>query len=132
MTLLSGLGAFFAYFGLGVGCVCLFLALYLPLTAHRELALIRAGNTSAAIALGGTLLGYCLPLASAIAHGVSLVDAGLWAAVALVAQVAAHALVRLLLPGFPRRIEAGDAAAATLSAAVHLGVGLLNAAAMVY
>lgn len=132
MTYLHGLPAFAGYFGVGVGFVALYLALYLHFTPHRELRLIRDGNTAAATALAGSLLGFCLPLASAMAHSVSLMDLALWGLVALLAQTAAYALVRLLLPGFPARMERGEQAAALLSATLHLGVGLINAAAMTY
>lgn len=132
MAYLQGLPAFAGYFGIGIGFVALYLALYLQFTPHRELQLIRDGNSAAATALAGSLLGFCLPLASAMAHSVSLMDLALWGLVALLAQTAAYALVRLLLPGFPARMERGEQAAALLSATLHLGVGLINAAAMTY
>ncbi|RDZ26130.1 DUF350 domain-containing protein [Lysobacter silvisoli] len=132
MTYLQGLPAFAGYFAIGLGYVALFLALYLQLTPHRELQLIRDGNLAAATALAGALLGFCLPLASAMAHSVSTLDLALWGAVALLAQAIAHGLVRWLLPGFPARIERGEQSAAVLSATLHLSVGLINAAAMTY
>jgi putative membrane protein len=132
MSYLQGLPAFAGFFGVGLGFVALFLALYIHLTPHRELQLIRDGNIAASTALAGALTGFCLPLASAIAHSVNVVDLAVWGVVALLAQFAAHLLVRLLLPQFPVRIERGEQAAAVLSATIHVGVGLLNAAAMVY
>jgi putative membrane protein len=130
MDYLDGFPAFAAYFGMGIGFVALFLLVFLYLTPHRELALIRAGNHAAAMSLAGALVGFCLPLAQAIAHSVSLLDLGIWGAVALAGQFVAHLLIRLLLPAFPARIERGDTAAGLLSAALHVGIGLLNAAAM--
>ncbi|MEG3792486.1 DUF350 domain-containing protein [Lysobacter sp. CCNWLW3] len=132
MSYLQGLPAFAGYFAVGLGFVALFLAVYLQFTPHRELQLIRDGNLAASTALAGALLGFCLPLASAMAHSLSLIDLAVWGAVAMLAQAAAHLLTRLLLPGFPARIERGEQAAALLSATLHLGVGLINAAAMTY
>lgn len=132
MTYLQGLPAFAGYFGVGLGFVSLFFALYLHLTPHRELQLIRDGNLAASIALSGALAGFCLPLASAIAHSVAYVDLALWGGIAFVAQFAAYLVVRALLPGFRARIERGEQASAVLSATLHVGIGLLNAAAMVY
>lgn len=129
---LQGMPAFAGYFGMGLGFVALFLLCFLHFTPHRELQLIRGGNIAAGLSLAGALLGFCLPLAAAIAHSVSHLDLGLWGLVALVAQLAAHVFVRLLLPGFPARIERGEQAAALVSAALHIGVGLLNAASMAY
>lgn len=132
MSYLSGLPAFASFFAMGLGFIALFLLSYLYLTPHRELALIRGGNLAASTALTGAMLGYSLPLARALAQSADALDLAVWAAVALIAQLAAYLFVRLLLPAFPARIEAGDQAAALLSAALHIAVGLLNAAAMAY
>ncbi len=132
MAYLQGLPAFALYFAMGLGFIALFLVLYLQLTPHRELALIRSGNQAAAIALGGALLGFALPLASALAHTVGAVDLGIWASIALVCQAAAYGFTRLLLPNFPARIEAGEHSAAWLATALHVAVGMINAAAMSY
>lgn len=132
MDYLQGLPAFAGYFGMGLGFVALFLLLFLQFTPHRELQLIRDGNLAASTSLAGAMVGFCLPMASAIGHSVSYVDLGIWGFIALIGQVMAHLLTRLLLPQFPARIERGEQAAAVLSAAVHVGIGLLNAAAMSY
>jgi putative membrane protein len=132
MEYLKGLPAFASYFGMGVGFVALFLLLFLHFTPHRELRLIREGNLAASIALAGALIGFCIPLSAAIAHSVSTLDLAVWGAVALVAQAVAHLLTRLLLPAFPQRIERGESSAAVLAVAMHVGTGLVNAAAMAY
>lgn len=132
MDYFQGLHAFVRYFGMGLGFVALFLLGFLHFTPHRELQLIRQGNLAASTALAGALVGFCLPLSAAISHSVSLLDLAAWGLVALVAQFAAHLLARLLLPGFSGRIERGEQSAAVISASLHLGIGLLNAAAMAY
>ena len=132
MAYLQGLSAFAIFFGMGVGFVALFLAIYVWVTPHAEITLIRAGNSAAAVGFAGTLIGYCLPLAGALAGSTAPVDLAIWATVALVAQIAAYGLVRLILPGYPARIEAGEMSAAITAAGVHLGIGLINAAAMSY
>lgn len=131
-TYLQGLSAFAMFFGMGVGFVALFLAIYLWLTPQAEIRLIRAGNAAAALALAGALVGYCLPLAAALAGSNAPADLAVWATVALLAQVVAYVLARWLLPGLPARLEAGDMAAAITAASVHVGIGLINAAAMAY
>ena len=55
-----------------------------------------------------------------------------WAFIALVAQLAAYAMVAMLLKDFPKRINRGEMAAAVLAAAIHVSVGLVNSAAMNY
>ncbi len=132
MDYLQGLPAFAIHFSMGLGFVALFLLIYLWLTPHAEIRLVRAGNLAAATALAGALVGYCLPLASALAHSVAPLDLAIWAGIALAGQLAAYGATRWLLPGYPARIEAGESSAAVLSASLHVGVGLLNAAAMSY
>ncbi|KPA87400.1 putative membrane protein [Pseudomonas asplenii] len=108
----------------------LYACLYTRMTPHREWTLIREGNIAAAIALGGALIGFAIPAASAIAHSVSLVDFLIWALIALVAQLLAFGLVSLSIRGLSVRIAKGESAAAILSAAISISVGLLNAACM--
>ena len=77
---LQGLPAFAAYFLAAVLCCVAYVVAYTAITPNRELELIRAGNPSAALSVGMSLIGFALPLASAIFHSVNLVDCLLWAA----------------------------------------------------
>jgi putative membrane protein len=129
---LSGLPLFLEYFLVGLLLFGAFLALYSWATPYNERALIREGNVAAAISLAGAILGFMLPLASAIAHSVSLVDMLVWGVVALVVQIAVFVVVSRALPAFAEAIRAGKTAAATLLAALAIAVGLLNAACMTY
>ena len=126
----QGLADFAIYFGMGLGFMVLYVVLYLYATPHREITLIRGDNLPAAVVLAGALLGFVLPLASALRVADGLLDVAAWAFMALIAQLAAYALVSLLLKDFSRRINRGEMAAAVLAAAIHVGVGLLNSAAM--
>lgn len=123
---------FLVYFGSSVGLLLVFVAIYVWLTPHREWLLIRAGNTAAAISMSGALLGFALPLASAINHSESLYDMLIWGMVALLVQAAAFLAARILVPGLPARIEDNDCAAATIAAAIAVSVGILNAACLTY
>ena len=127
---MQGFADFAAYFGMGIGFMLLYLLLYLYATPHREITLIRGDNLPAAIVLAGALLGFALPLASALRIGGGLIDVAAWASIALFAQLAAYALVALLLRDFSKRINRGEIAAAVMAATIHLGLGMLNSAAM--
>ena len=127
---MQGLPDFVIYFGMGLGFMLLYVVLYLYATPHREITLIRGDNLPAAVVLAGALLGFALPLATALRIAGGLLDVAAWAFMALVAQLAAYALVALLLKDFSKRINRGEMAAAVLAAAIHLGVGLINSAAM--
>jgi putative membrane protein len=102
------------------------------ITPHPEIRLIREGNAAAAASLGGALIGFALPLASAVENSVSLLDMLLWAAVALVVQLLAYAIARLLVRDIASQIEAGRVSAGVLLGALAIAIGLLNAASMTY
>ena len=53
-----------------------YLFVYARVTPHDEFQLIRDTVSSAAIALGLSLLGFVLPVVSAIAHSADVVDCG--------------------------------------------------------
>src|SRR5262245_1801602 len=126
----QGIGPHFVYFVLALLVAMLFVAIYIRATPYREFALIREGNSAAAISLGGALLGFSLPLAKAVAQSESVLDMLIWAGVALVAQLVAFLLARGVLKDLASHIQQGKPAAATFLAAVSVAIGLLNAAAM--
>lgn len=131
-TLLAGLPAFFAYLVSGGALLAVFAAIYLRVTPHPELALIRQGNTAAATGFVGALIGYTLPLASAISHSINFFDMLLWAGVGLVVQLLVVAMARKALPTLFSEIERNNLAPALLLAGVSVTAGLVNAASMTY
>lgn len=105
--------------------------IYQWVTPYNEKALIRQGNLAAAIALAGALIGYVLPLASALSHTVSLPEFAAWATLAGVIQIAAFTGVRLVaLPDVKTRIENGETSIGVYLAGISIAVGVLNAACM--
>jgi putative membrane protein len=129
---LSALPQFLSYFLVALLMVSVFWSIYTFLTPHDELALIREGNTSAALAITGALLGFALPVAAAITHSVSLMALVQWSLVAMAVQLAVYTLLRLLMPGLNASIVQDRPAGAILLAGLSLLCGLLNAAAMHY
>lgn len=108
-----------------------FKLIYQAATPYNERSLIRDGNVAAAITLGAALLGYILPLASALEHTVSLLEFAVWALLAGIIQIVTFTIVRVLvMRDFSDRIVRGELAAAIYMASISLGVGLLNAACM--
>lgn len=132
LHLLAPLPNFFAYLGTALGLTVLFSVLYTAVTPQAEWKMLREGNVSAALAFGGALMGFVIPLASAIAHSISLLDTLLWGLVALLVQLVAFFGVWMILPGLPRQIEADHRGVATIAAIFFLSVGLLNAACLVW
>lgn len=129
---LTGLPAFLSYFAAAIGLLAVFLLAYLWITPYREISLIREGNAAAAASLSGALIGFVLPLASAIVHSVSLLDMAVWGLIALIIQLLAYLAARLLLPNLARSIPGGQIASGVFLAALSLAIGLLNAACMTY
>ena len=127
---LTGIVAHFVYFGIASIAVVVFVAIYVMVTPHHEFRLIRQGNTAAAISLGGAILGYTIPLAKAVSQSESISDMLLWSGVALVAQLVAYGITRLILPQLSSHVDEGKSAAGVFLAAISIAIGLLNAAAM--
>jgi putative membrane protein len=125
-----GLPAFLTYFAIAIVLLLLFGVIYTRLTAHDEFALIRQGNSAAAVALGGSLVAFVLPLCSAIVHSVSLVDFVIWGLIALAIQIATFFGVRILLPNLSQRISNDEMAAGLFVALTSIAVGAINAACM--
>lgn len=131
MTSLATLPGFLIYFIVGIALLSGAMAVYLRVTPHAELALIRAGNDGAAIGFAGAMIGFALPIASAFAHSVNILDAAVWAVVALVVQLLAFFVAaRLLGSGWRESMEKGESAGSILKAAVAIAVGMLNAACL--
>ena len=105
-------------------------ALYAVVTPHREIQLIREGNTAAALSFGGVLVGIALPLAFALAASTSVLEIALWGATTIVVQLALFWVVDLLLRGLPQRIKEGEVAAAALLVGAKLAVAAILAAAV--
>lgn len=130
---MTGAGHFILAFGLS----CLFLAIFKRIyqwsTPYDEAALIRDGNMAAAIALSGAIIGFALPLASALTQTADPVEFTMWALLAGVIQIVASLVVRrFVVRDLVERIQGGNIASATYLAATAIGVGMLNAASMTY
>jgi putative membrane protein len=109
----------------------IFKVVYQWVTPYNEGKLIREGNVAAALALGGALVGYVLPLASALSNTVTLLEFCAWATLAGVLQIAAFTLVRLVaMKDVAARIEKGEISAGVYLLSISLAVGVLNAACM--
>jgi len=108
----------------------LFQLIYTRLTPHTEFALIREGNTAAAIALGGSLIGFALPASNIIAYSVSVLDFVVWVVIAAVVQLLTFLGTSLVVKDLSARIGRGETAAAVYSASVAISIGFINSACM--
>lgn len=133
---LQGLPFFFAYLLGAIALLVAFMYCYSRITPHHEWALIREGNAAAASAYGGSILGFTIPLYSAMAHSVNYLDFLLWGIIAFGVQLATFFVIKLFLrrqgESLSRHITEGHQAYGILVAAVAVAVGLLNAASMTW
>jgi putative membrane protein len=129
---LAGFDDFLLYFGLSIAFVGVFVMIYTRITPYDEFKLIRSGNTAAAASLSGSIVGFSLPLASAVVHSVHPWDMMLWSGIALVVQLMVYALVRVTMLNVSRRIPEGEVSAGVFLGALSVAAGILNAACMTY
>jgi putative membrane protein len=127
----EGALAFLIAFGTALAFLIAFQFIYQLVTPHNERKLIREGNSAAAVVLGGALIGYAIPVASAMTQAHSLAEFAAWAALAGVIQIVAFLIVRrLVVNDVTHRIERGEVPVALWLAAVSIAIGLINAASM--
>jgi putative membrane protein len=105
-------------------------AVYILLTPHKEITLIREGNTAAAVSFGGVLVGLAMPLAVSMKASTNLVEIGLWGVATVAVQLLIFRLVDLVLHGLPRRIQDGEMAAAAFMVGAKLATALIVAQAV--
>ena len=128
----GGFDDFLVYLAVSLAYLAVFIAVYVRVTPYPEIQFIRAGNMAAAFSLSGSILGFAIPLASAVENSVNLVDMALWALIAMTVQIAAFIGVKLMIPQIARDIAEGHQAQGFFLGALSLGVGVLNAACMTY
>jgi putative membrane protein len=104
--------------------------IYALFTPWKEVALIREGNSAAAVAFAGVLVGLAIPLAVSLSVSTSVKDIALWGVATVVLQLLAFRVVDMLLTGLPQRIREGEVSAAVLLVGAKLATALILAAAL--
>lgn len=105
-------------------------ALYVLLTPHREITLIREGNEAAAVSLGGILVGLAIPLATSLKASNTMIEIVVWGVSTVVVQLLVFRLVDLILRGLPQRIQDGEMSAAALLVGAKIATALVLSAAV--
>jgi putative membrane protein len=127
---LSGLGPFLTHFITSIVLLILFAFLYAMVTPYREFKLIGQGNIAAACSYIGALMGFAIPLASAVIHSACLIDMVVWGVIALMIQIITFFVVRLVFPTLVSDIPANQVSKGIFLGVVSFVAGILNAAAM--
>ncbi|MGE3143158.1 MAG: DUF350 domain-containing protein [Hyphomonadaceae bacterium] len=126
----AGFPDFLLQLGAALGLFIASLIIYVLMTPHKELALIREGNPSAALAFGAVVVGLAIPLGACLAHSFGLIDLVIWGVVTLLIQLIAFRFADMFLRNLPKRIAEGDVAAAIFLMAIKLGLGIIMAGAV--
>ncbi len=106
------------------------LIVYAWITPYDELALIKAGNTAAAITLSGAVIGFAIPLAVTLKSSLNTWDIILWGLVTLILMIIAYSVMNVVIRDFEKRVENNETGPAILLAAVKIAVGLIAAASV--
>jgi putative membrane protein len=77
-----------------------------------------------------SLVGFSLPVASAIAHAANIVDCIIWSVIALLVQIVVFFIVKIPIPDLPKKIAQGELAPAIWLGLASLAAGVLSAASM--
>ena len=118
------------YLATAVALVMFYFVIYTRMTPYNEVTLIRSGNHAAALALSGTLIGFALPVASAMMHTRDYYQFLGWAGGAMLVQLLVFQIATRLLSMSKDQIEADNSAFGGLLGAIAISVGLVNAGAI--
>lgn len=129
-SLLSGMPVFLGHFGFTIALLALSVVIYMRITPHDEVALIKSGNEAAALSFGAAVLGLALPLAFTLSGSVNIWDIAIWGAVILAIQLIAYKGAEFIFSDLSARIERNERSAALALGATKLAVASINAAAI--
>jgi putative membrane protein len=127
---MDNLISFAIHFSVVIVILVIFASLWLWATPFDDIALIRQGNTAAAISFAGALIGFAIPLAGVVRASSSILEVLPWSAIALIAQLLGLWVATRVMHGLVKPIEHGETAAGVFVAGVAITIGILNAACM--
>lgn len=104
--------------------------IYSWLTPYKEIDQIRDGNSAAAVAYGGVIIGLAIPLAASMSASTSLREIFIWGGATIILQLFVFRTVDFILAGLPQRINEGEVSAAVLLVSGKLAAALILAAAV--
>ena len=128
--MLANLPLYLAFLGTSLGLLVVALTIYVMLTPHHEIRLIREGNVAAAASLGGTAIGMAIVLYSTASSTFSIVELAVWGGLGLVGQLFVFFVVSLVIPGLKQGIEDNRVSYGVVLGALSIAMGILNAGAL--
>jgi len=128
--MLASLPLYLMFLGTAVGLLAAALTIYVLITPHHEIKLIREGNAAAALSLGGTAIGMATVLFSTASSTFDVVELLIWGGIGLIGQLVVFGLVSVLIPGLSKGLTEGRMAYGILLGTLSIAMGILNAGAL--
>jgi putative membrane protein len=129
-SFVAGFPNFIIQLAVALGLFVASLIIYVTMTPHKEMALIRAGNPSASLAFAGVVVGLAIPLGSCLAYAQGVFDLVIWGIITLLLQLLAFRFADMFLRDLPRRIAEDDVAAAVFLMSVKIGLAIILSGAI--
>lgn len=126
---------FLSYLGVSISLLVIGMLLFTLSTPKiKEFQLIAQKNVSAAMLLGGKVIGLAIVLGAAVEYSISLFDMVIWGAIGIVAQVVVFFTAELITIRFSiqKAIEEDNRAVGTILLSLSLAVGWIVAKCLSY
>ncbi len=132
---MNGYVNFLSYIGVSISLLVVGMLLFTLSTPKiKEFQLIAQKNVSAAMLLGGKVVGLAIVLGAAAEYSISLLDMAIWGAIGIVAQVVVFFIAELITIRFSiqKAIEEDNRAVGTMLLSLSLAVGWIVAKCISY
>jgi putative membrane protein len=126
---------FASYLGLALLLIIAGILLFILSTPKlKEFSLIGKKNVTAALSLGGKIVGLAIVLGAAAEYSVSLLDMAIWGAIGIVAQIIVYILAEVITIRFSisKAIEEDNRAVGILLFSLSLSIGWVVAKCLSY
>lgn len=126
---------FLAYLGVAILLLIVGMVLFTISTPKiNEFKLIAEKNVSAAMLLGGKVIGLALVLGAAAEYSISLMDMAIWGAIGIVAQIVVFIIAELITIRFSiqKAIEQDNRAVGMILLSLSIAVGWVVAKCLSY
>ena len=126
---------FLSYLGVAIGLLVVGVILFTISTPKiKEFKLIAEKNVSAAMLLGGKVVGLAIVLGAAAEYSISLMDMAIWGAIGIVAQIIVFIIAEVITIRFSiqKAIEEDNRAVGTMLLSLSIAVGWIVAKCLSY
>ena len=126
---------FLSYLGVAIGLLVVGVVLFTISTPKiKEFKLIAEKNVSAAMLLGGKVMGLAIVLGAAAEYSISLMDMAIWGVIGIISQIIVFTLAEVITIRFSiqKAIEEDNRAVGTILLSLSLAVGWIVAKCLSY